>query len=138
MSMTIEEAGALFATKAKVKALECLADDKNIRKAALVGLKGSAAAVLLGRLAASGRKMLVVADDADAAGYLFHDISRMAPGREIGFFRPATVATSNTAVSTPLSRSCAPRLSTAGSPAESHVSSPAPTRSPSVCPRAKT
>lgn len=86
MSMTIEEAGALFATKAKVKALECLVDDRNILNAALVGLKGSAAAVLLGRLAAAGRKMLVVADDADAAGYLFHDISRMAPDCGIGFF----------------------------------------------------
>ena len=86
MSLTIEEAGVLFATDAKVKALSKLSDNKKISRAALVGLKGSAAAVLLGRLAASGKRMIVVADDADTAGYLYHDISRTAQGREIAFF----------------------------------------------------
>ncbi|MDO4335235.1 MAG: transcription-repair coupling factor [Bacteroidales bacterium] len=86
MSLTIDAAGALFATDAKVKALAQLADDRKIHRAALTGLKGSAAAVLLGRLAATGRRMIVVADDADSAGYLYHDISRVCGDREIAFF----------------------------------------------------
>lgn len=86
MSLTIEEAGALFATDAKIKALAALVDDSAVTRASLVGLKGSSAAVLLGRFAALGRRMLVVADDADSAGYLYHDLSRVASGKEIGFF----------------------------------------------------
>lgn len=86
MSLTIEEAGALFATDTKLKALEQLTDNKKISRASLVGLKGSAAAVLLGRLASKGKRMIVVADDADTAGYLYHDLSRIAAEREIAFF----------------------------------------------------
>lgn len=86
MSLTIEEAGALFATDAKIKALAALVDDSAVTRASLVGLKGSSAAVLLGRFAALGRRMIVVADDADSAGYLYHDLSRVASGKEIGFF----------------------------------------------------
>lgn len=86
MSLTIEEAGALFATDTKLKALEQLTDNKKISRASLVGLKGSAAAVLLGRLASKGKRMIVVADDADTAGYLYHDLSRIAAERDIAFF----------------------------------------------------
>ncbi|MCM1489379.1 MAG: transcription-repair coupling factor [Muribaculum sp.] len=86
MSLSIEAAGALFATDTKVKALAKLTDNKKISRASLVGLKGSAAAVLLGRLASSDRRMIVVADDADTAGYLYHDLSRVAAEREIAFF----------------------------------------------------
>ena len=86
MTLTIEEAGTLFATKAKIKALGDIAGDRNISRAALVGLKGSAAAVILGAYASQGHRMIVVADDADTAGYLYHDISRIAAGREIAFF----------------------------------------------------
>lgn len=86
MSLAIDAAGALFATDAKVRALAQLADDRKIHRASLTGLRGSAAAVLLGRLAATGRRMIVVADDADSAGYLYHDISRVCGDREIAFF----------------------------------------------------
>ncbi len=86
MILTIGEAGALFATKAKLKALDRLIDNNDIFRASLVGLKGSAAAVLLGELSQEGRRMVVVADDADAAGYIYHDLSRIASDREIGFF----------------------------------------------------
>ncbi len=86
MSLGIEQAGAIFATDAKLKAVGSLVADKAVARAFLGGLKGSAAAVLLGRLAAEGMRMVVVADDADMAGYLYHDISRIASGTEIGFF----------------------------------------------------
>lgn len=119
MSLTIDAAGALFATDAKVKALAQLADDRKIHRAALTGLKGSAAAVLLGRLAATGRRMIVVADDADSAGYLYHDISRVCGAREIAFFLPATSVISNTGASTLRSRYSAPKPSTGGSRAMS-------------------
>ena len=85
-SMTIGEAAALFATPARLKALKRLVGDRSVRRGALAGLKGSSAAVLLGSLPASEGPMLIVADDADSAGYLYHDLSRVAPADTVGFF----------------------------------------------------
>ncbi|MBD5278752.1 MAG: transcription-repair coupling factor [Bacteroides sp.] len=84
--MTIGEAAALFATPARLKALKRLVGDRSVRRGALAGLKGSSAAVLLGSLPASEGPMLIVADDADSAGYLYHDLSRVAPADTVGFF----------------------------------------------------
>ena len=85
--MTIGEAAELFATPARVKALVNLVGNKDVRKASLVGLKGSAAAVLMGRMPASCAPCIVVADDADTAGYLYHDLSRVVgDGAAVGFF----------------------------------------------------
>ena len=83
--MTLGEAAALFATPARIKALKKLIDDKKATRVALAGLKGSAAAVLLGKAADTKRPMVIVADDADSAGYLYHDLSRVAEC-EVAFF----------------------------------------------------
>ena len=83
--MTLGEAAALFATPARLKALKKLIGDRKARRVALGGLRGSAAAVLLGKIADSKHPMVVVADDADSAGYLYHDLSRVA-GCEVAFF----------------------------------------------------
>ncbi len=83
--MTLGEAAALFATPARLKALKKLIGDKKARRATLAGLKGSAAAVLLGKVADAKHPMVIVADDADSAGYLYHDLSRVA-GCEVAFF----------------------------------------------------
>ena len=83
--MTLGEAAALFATPARLKALTQLIADRKARRVALAGLRGSAASVLLGKVADVKRPMVVVADDADSAGYLYHDLSRVA-GCEVAFF----------------------------------------------------
>ena len=45
--MTLAKAADLFATPARLKALNKLISDKKVSRISLVGLKGSAAAVLL-------------------------------------------------------------------------------------------
>ena len=83
--MTLGEAAALFATPARLKALRKLIGDRKARRVTLAGLKGSAAAVLLGKAADKKKPMVIVADDADSAGYLYHDLSRVADC-EVAFF----------------------------------------------------
>ncbi|MDE6560141.1 MAG: transcription-repair coupling factor [Muribaculaceae bacterium] len=83
--MTLGEAAALFATPGRLKALKKLIDDKKATRATLAGLKGSAAAVLLGKSASTKHPMVIVGDDADSAGYLYHDLSRVAEC-EVAFF----------------------------------------------------
>ena len=83
--MTLGEAAKLFATPARLKALKKLVDDRKASRVTLSGLKGSAAAVLLGKAADPKHPMVIVADDADSAGYLYHDLSRVAEC-EVAFF----------------------------------------------------
>lgn len=84
--LTLPEAATLFATSARLKAIGHLLSDRKARRVALSGLKGSSPAMLLGKL--DGRKqtpMIIVAEDADSAGYIYHDLSRIS-SREVGFF----------------------------------------------------
>ena len=90
--MSLAEAATLFATPARLKALRKLVGDSKARRVTLAGLKGSAASVLLGKVSDSRHPMVIVADDADSAGYLYHDLSRVA-GCEVAFSPPATNAT---------------------------------------------
>ncbi len=83
--MTLGEAAALFATPSRLKALKKLVGDKKVSRVALCGLKGSAASVLLGKSSDAKQPMVIVADDADSAGYLYHDLSRVAEC-EVAFF----------------------------------------------------
>ncbi|MDE6023116.1 MAG: transcription-repair coupling factor, partial [Muribaculaceae bacterium] len=83
--MTLGEAASLFATSARLKALRKLIDDRKASRISLTGLKGSSAAMLLGKLADVQQPMVIVADDADSAGYLYHDLSRVSEC-EVGFF----------------------------------------------------
>lgn len=83
--MTLGEAASLFATSTRLKALRKLIGDVKASRVSLTGLKGSSAAMLLGKLADGKKPMVIVADDADSAGYLYHDLSRVSEC-EIGFF----------------------------------------------------
>lgn len=83
--MTLGEAASLFATSTRLKALRKLIGDGKASRVSLTGLKGSSAAMLLGKLADGKKPMVIVADDADSAGYLYHDLSRVSEC-EIGFF----------------------------------------------------
>lgn len=85
-SMTLSETAALFATPARKKALLKLVKDRSVTRAALVGLRGSAAAMMIGSVSETSAPMILVADDADTAGYLYHDLSRVAASGTVGFF----------------------------------------------------
>ncbi|MDE6299958.1 MAG: hypothetical protein K2M10_09990, partial [Muribaculaceae bacterium] len=72
--MLLKEADGLFVTPARRAALEAMLADKKIRRIRLAGLKGSAAALLFAALPERKAPYLIVADDMDAAGYIYHDI----------------------------------------------------------------
>lgn len=85
MSFSLEEADARFATSARISALaEALTGQR--RRVALTGLVGSAPAMLLAGFRNEGRPALIVADDADAAGYFYHDLCQIAGERHVAIF----------------------------------------------------
>ena len=75
----------LFATPARIKALKELIDSKKISSVLLEGLSGSAPALLLAGLPRSAKPYVSGADDADAAGYVYHDLSKIIDPSEIVF-----------------------------------------------------
>jgi len=75
--MNLKEASLIFATPPKIEEVASLIATPGVRRISLGGLRGSAVAVLLTRLPATKTPALVVADDADTAGYLYHDLSRI-------------------------------------------------------------
>ncbi|MDE6011031.1 MAG: transcription-repair coupling factor, partial [Muribaculaceae bacterium] len=75
--MTLEEADLLFATPARIAELTAKTDDKLIRRVLLRGLPGSAPAMLFARLPKRRIPWLIVTDDPDSAGYLYHDLCQI-------------------------------------------------------------
>ncbi|MBD5190930.1 MAG: transcription-repair coupling factor [Bacteroidales bacterium] len=75
----------LFATPARIKALKELIDSEKISRVLLEGLSGSAPAMLLAGLPRAAKPYVIVADDADAAGYVYHDLSKIIDPSEIVF-----------------------------------------------------
>ena len=84
--MKLKEADNIFATPARVKALEALLDDKKVARIALSGLRGSAPAMLFAALKRRKSPLLIVADDIDAAGYIYHDLCRIAGEDQAAIF----------------------------------------------------
>lgn len=84
--MNIQEADSLFATPARLKALGALLDDRKARRISLTGLRGSAPALLLAALRPRKYPYLVIADDADAAGYVYHDLCQVAGENRVAIF----------------------------------------------------
>lgn len=90
--MTIQEAAKEFATPARIEALESTLKLKKNRRVRLSGLRGSAPGMLFAGLSLrEGNKKnigprLIVADDPDAAGYLYHDLCQvLGPDRVMAF-----------------------------------------------------
>ena len=75
--MNLDEADLLFATPERIKTLTEKIDDKSIRRLQLRGLPGSAPAMLFARLPRRRIPWLIVADDPDSAGYLYHDLCQI-------------------------------------------------------------
>ena len=84
--MKLSEAEKLFATDARVAAVKKLLDDKKIRRIALTGLHGSSPAMLFAALPPRKTPYLVVADDFDGAGYIYHDLCQIAGEDKVGIF----------------------------------------------------
>ena len=84
--MQLKEADALFATPTRVGALCKAIDDKKIKRIRLNGLKGSAAALLFAALPERKQPYLIVADDMDSAGYIYHDLCQTAGADKVAVF----------------------------------------------------
>ena len=80
--MQLKEISRAFLTDGRRKSLESLLRHKTSRAA---GLPGSSAAVLLASIARRKVPMVVIADDADDAGYLYHDLTRLAGEDSVAF-----------------------------------------------------
>ncbi|MBD5328538.1 MAG: transcription-repair coupling factor [Bacteroides sp.] len=84
--MTLKEADLLFAGKTRTAAVEKGLKDKDCRRIFLGGLPGSSPAMLFGTLSTGGRPALVVADDMDAAGYIYHDLCQILGEESVAIF----------------------------------------------------
>ena len=84
--MTLQEAHKIFATDARVKSLQNILKDKSSLRIALTGLYGSAPAMLLASLPSRKSPYIVVADDFDTSGYIYHDLCQIAGEDKVGIF----------------------------------------------------
>ena len=75
--MNLKEVDHLFATDQRIGEIMAAAADKSVRRMLLRGLPGSAPAMLFARLPRRRLPWLIVADDPDAAGYLYHDLCQI-------------------------------------------------------------
>lgn len=66
-----------FLTQPRLEALKAALADSKANSISLYGLAGSSAAMLLAMLPRQKYPLLVIGDDLDDAGYLYHDISRL-------------------------------------------------------------
>lgn len=86
--MRLAEAVKLFATPARLKAMEKAIADKNLRRIRVDGLAGSAVSTLLASLKLN-RPIVVVADDADGAGYIYHDLTQILGEEKVAILTSA-------------------------------------------------
>lgn len=84
--MKLSEADKLFASDARVASLNKLIADKQVSKISLRGLRGSAPAMLFASLPKLKKPYIIVADDFDAAGYIYHDLCQIAGAENTAIF----------------------------------------------------
>ena len=84
--MTIREAAEGFCSKARLESVEKAIAKKTARRIRLGGLSGSAPAMLLSCLRLKGGPALIVADDLDAAGYIYNDLRQISGPESVAIF----------------------------------------------------
>lgn len=87
--MKLEAAEKLFATDARIGAITRALNDKKIHKIALSGLHGSASSMLFAALPPLKIPYIIVADDMDSAGYIYHDLCQIAGSDKVAIFPSA-------------------------------------------------
>ncbi len=94
-ALTLARADELFMTPLRREAMEQVLTDRKARRISLEGLAGSAPAMLLAGIAdlvprsksaKTPRPILVIADDADSAGYMYHDLCQIAGQEAVAVF----------------------------------------------------
>lgn len=84
--MTIQELSGLFDSDSRKKAFLSLLDDKNIQTIHIQGLQGSAPALLFSLLTQTSGHYILVADNLEEAGYLYHDLVQICGDEDVLFF----------------------------------------------------
>ena len=88
--MKIQDLLVLYGQSPQSKALAKVLEDKSATTVFLQGLVASAAPLLFASVAReAARPMLFVLNDADEAGYFYHDLTQML-GKERVFFFPSS------------------------------------------------
>lgn len=90
VKVTLQEIAKLYGRSPQANALFDLLKKKSVRSVFLQGLVCSSASVFFGSLQAKmKRTVLFVLNDADEAGYFYHDLTQML-GQESAFFFPSS------------------------------------------------
>lgn len=76
--MKLDQLAELYASDSRIKAVGKALSSKKTQRVKLYNAAGSAAAVALASIGGGKVPMLVVGDSADDAGYLYHDLTRLA------------------------------------------------------------
>ena len=84
--MKLSEADKLFATPARVRSVRSFIKGEHGDRMLITGLDGSAPAMLFAALPNGKSPYILIADDADAAGYLYNDICRINGGSRVAIF----------------------------------------------------
>lgn len=84
--MQLKEADSLFATAPRMEAVESVITDRKVKRARVTGLVGSAHAMFLAGLKKRKSPYLVIADDPEAAGYLYNDLCQIAGPENVAVF----------------------------------------------------
>ena len=83
--MEISELQTLYSLAPKVKALQKAIEKDNIRLIALEGLLASSASVVFSAVK-TGKTLVFILQDAEEAGYFYHDLSQQLGDRQVLFF----------------------------------------------------
>ena len=85
--MEIKEIREFYARLPQVGALACALGDRSVRTVYLDGLVASSAPVVFGSLAGKLPPVLLfIMQDADDAGYFYHDLVQLLGDRDVLFF----------------------------------------------------
>ena len=84
--MEINELSDLFNSAARTAAVKQLLSHKGKKRIMIDGLAGSAPAMLFSRLPRRKVPYLIVANDLDEAGYLYHDLCQITDDRQVLIF----------------------------------------------------
>lgn len=84
--MNLAELNRIINTPARSKAFATMLANRKIKRMAIGGLEGSAAAFALSNLLSIGRPSIIVSYDSDTAGYLYHDLLQLVGEERVAFF----------------------------------------------------
>ncbi len=84
--MKLSELKAVVNTPARRKAFETVLSERTTRRVAVTGLEGAAVSFALSNLLTTGKPSIIVANDSDEAGYLFHDLVQIEGEERVAFF----------------------------------------------------